>query len=492
MENRLIKSNISSEAIGAIFIVVFVSLFILANLTIGFVWPLYILAMTIGFTLSIVYPKSGLFAIVFLTMVFERFFALQTFFIGKIEYKIYPLDILMIGIMIGIFVQYLFIKRIKLKKIDWVLISFIFLNAIYFITSAFIFKSDANLAFSSLKNYGFYSLFYFITLFLIRGEDDLKRLFKFFLAGGIAIVAFIIFGLLNGEGLWSQFTPLSTTGVRTLAFTHGLYITLALFPVILYLIFTKNRNKWLYVLAAIWIIGIVGTMMRHLWIAIAGMFVVLYILLAKEKKAELRKVVLWFAIPLLAISVFVLYAVFMSPQSSLSVFMGNTFGAVSQRATSLASVSADESFAWRSLVWKNAYEKFKANPIFGIGTGQKIYVESEDYKDFIEIRNIHNSYLAILIQLGFAGFGIFLYFVVKSVKNLIKSNGDSRHDFYKFSILSALGIYIISIPFQPYLETNLLAIFFWIALGLARALPEIKFTQSNIRHGGSAKPNLTG
>lgn len=475
MQKILTNPNISSESVSAFFIVIFMSFFVLANLAAGFIWPLFILAMLVGFVTSLVYPRSGILAIIFLTMVWERFFTLQTFFIGKTEYKIYPLDILMAGIILGIFWQLVSgkMQKVILRKVDYFLLVFIAINAIYFVVSIFS-DSDTALAFSTFKNYAFYSLFYFIVLLLIRTKDDLRRLFKFFLAGGAAIIIFIILGVVRGEGLWSQFTPLSTSGVRLLAFTHGLYISIALMSAVLYLVFAKNLSRWMYILIAVWIIGIAGTLMRHLWIAIFGVFVALFIFLSKERKEQLWKKIWFFVIPAGAAAIIIFYSAVMAPQSDFSRTAGKFFGILSQRASSLASVAGDESFSWRSLVWESAYAEFKHNPILGIGTGHKIYVETINYRDFVEIRNIHNSYLAILIQLGLVGASVVLYFFYKIVKTLLMSKGDEKYEFYKFSILSVLGIYILSIPFQPYLETNLLAIFFWMSLGLARILPEMK------------------
>ncbi|MFA5993534.1 MAG: hypothetical protein WC823_01090, partial [Parcubacteria group bacterium] len=87
MELGLGERKISVETVSAIFIIILVSLFVLANFVVGFVWPVFILTMLIGFMLAAIYPRSGMLAIVFLTMVWERFFTLQTFFIGKSEYK---------------------------------------------------------------------------------------------------------------------------------------------------------------------------------------------------------------------------------------------------------------------------------------------------------------------------------------------------------------------------------------------------------------------
>lgn len=475
MQKSLEKLNISSETIGAVFIIIFVSFFVLTNLLAGFVWPLFILAMTIALAIAVIYPRAGLLAVVFLTIVWERYFTLQTFWIGRTEYKIYPLDILIVGILLAIAGQYIFgkIKKVSWHKSDYALLLFIFINAIYFLASNFS-GVDSGLAFSTFKNYAFYSLVYFITIFLIRTKDDLQRLFKFFLAGGMAIVIFIILGLVRGEGLWSQFTPLSTSGVRLLAFPHGLFISLTILPMILYPLFMKKKSRWVYLLIAVWAVGIAGTLMRHLWIALAGMLIALFVFLPQEKRRALLNF-FWRLVAPIGITIFFIsFVALMMPQSDFSRSAGKFFGVLSQRATSLASVSADESFSWRSLVWKGAYAEFKDTPVFGIGTGKRIYVETINYKDFIEIRNIHNSYLSILIQLGLLGASVILYFFYKVTRGLWRSTGGEEYGYYKFSILAVLGIYFLSIPFQPYLETNLLAIFFWMGLGLARVMPEMR------------------
>jgi O-antigen ligase len=285
--------------------------------------------------------------------------------------------------------------------------------------------------------------------------------------------------LFFGEGLWSGYTPLSTGGVRKLAFTHGLYLTLAFFPSILYLIFINVHKKYTramgwHVMLSFWMLGIVGTLMRHLWIALLGVLMSLWIFLPNEKRKLFIKTITKLAVPFMIGGVCIFYVIVMNPQSIFSRQLEKTLGFVSTRAISVVSSGEDESFSWRSLVWKSAYERFQSNPLLGIGTGEKIYVEKEGYREFIEGRNIHNSYLAILIQLGIVGIGLFLSGVYMNIKNLFFSQGDDEYMFYKFSILSVMAIYILAMPFQPYLEANLLAIFFWMSLGLARILPEIK------------------
>jgi O-antigen ligase len=234
----------------------------------------------------------------------------------------------------------------------------------------------------------------------------------------------------------------------------------------------KKYKKIFYFLLAIWAIGIVGTMMRHIWIALLITFVLLYFFISSAQKIELRKIIAGFAVVSICVSAIIFHMVILSPQSPLSGFTSHVFEAVLERTQSLENVESDESFSWRNLVWNSAYQDYQKNPLLGIGTGKSIYVESENYQDFIEVRNIHNSYLAILIQLGLLGILLFLLFIYRVVKNLIKFK-DANLSAYKFSFLCIISLYLIASFFQPYLETNLLAIFFWMTLGLARVLPEI-------------------
>ncbi len=472
------KMNKPIETISAIFIIAFTGLFILANFLVGFSWPIYLLAMLIAFTLSIFYPRSGLYTIVFLTMVFERFFTLVPIYIGRTEYKLYPLDIIILAIITNLFFTFLFnffiYKKNKINLIanDWWLIGFIIWNGIYFFSSIFITKTDSYLAFSSLKNYAFYSLLYFITISLIQNREEIKRLGQFFLAGAMTIIFFIVGGIIRGEGFWTQFTPLSTPGVRILAFTHGFYLSLALITVFTYLIFSKNKKikKYFYWLIIFWLVGIIGSMMRHLWIGLALALLSIYFYLSPKNKLDLRKIIKSYLWLILVGGIFIFYFLTLVPNSYFTQFTQKTVATLEERGTSIVNAQEDKSFTWRELVWKTAYTNFQRHPILGIGTGKLIYVQTQNYRNFIALRNIHNSFLAIMIQLGLVGLGLFLSFLYQNIHQLIKFLKKNINQFQSFSLLGMLVFYLVVINFQPYLETNLLAIFFWIVLGLSRNL----------------------
>ncbi len=468
----------------ALFIIFFVAVFIAAGLAVGFVWPLYLLAMGVSVALSVKYPQSGLLAMIALTMLFERFFTLQTVFLGKNEYKIYPVDIVMLGIMAGIGRQIIangnlriFWDKLKGKSAG-ALAAFMALNGVYFFVSVYFLGSDVAASFSTLKNYAFYSLLYFLSLWLINSKEDVEKIVRFFFLGALGIVVFVLIGIACGEGLWSEYTPLSTTGIRTLAFTHGLYLSLILIPALLYLACgpgesqnggNRFRRGW-YALAGVWMAGIAGTMMRHLWIALAISGAVTYFFLHLPQKKVARRMVGNFFLAGAAMGIVAFYAAALFPQSRLNTVGQEVTQAFSERIETLSSLSGDESYAWRSVVWHAAYERYKNSPFFGIGTGQRISVELGSYRDFVEVKNLHNSYLTLLIQLGVAGVGLFLFFIWTSLSDLIRHARKNTCEWYHLSILSILGVYLVAFIFQPYLETNLLSIFFWISLGVGKAL----------------------
>jgi len=474
MLKNSLKSNKNLETISVIFIIIFVAGFILSNFVAGFILPVYILTMGIAFLISLLFPRSGLFALTFLVIIFERFFTLATVVIGRGEYKIYPIDLILLAVFTGLIIQALS-KKIELARLGkggYLLLIFIFLNIIYFFFSIFVMENNLELAFSTLKNYAFYPLVYFAALNLIGRYEDLKRFFNFFLAGAIGVVGFIIFGAINGEGLWTQFTPLSTEGVRILAFPHGLYISLAFITTLVYLIFYKPIGKFLYWLMAVWAVGIIGTMMRHIWIAVFFSIFLVYFLISRESRKKMTTLLMKYGWIMACFLIFIFYAMFISPNSKIYYTIEKTTKAVAQRGASIGNAPADESFAWRELVWSAAYKEFRDDPIFGIGTGKKVYVERNDYRDYVEVRNIHNSYLSILIQLGILGLGIFLLFIFFQIKKLIQEILNNKKDFYAVSALGVVALLLMSLNFQPYLETNLLSVFFWISLGIAGKLTE--------------------
>lgn len=469
-----IRSIKKETEISAIFIIVLVSMFILSSFFIGFNLSVYFLIMLPVTLIAIKYPKAGFFAIVFLTMIFERFFTLVPIIIGKGEYKLYPIDVLILAMFFGIFISLLKgDMKIKLQKTDFIFLSFILLVTLWGIVSVLMLDRSGALSFSGVKNYAFYGLLFLATALLIKSEDDFKGLFKFFIFGGIGIIGFIAFGFLTGNGLWSQYTPLSTAGIRTLAFTHAFYISLVIVISWAYMLYKDDKlSVILRFLIPIWIIGVIGSMMRHLWISLFVAFVILFIITYKKKKEVFVKTFSKYVGIFIAIGILIFYIATLFPNSNFNTKSVETISVVSDRVYSLTN-SYDESIFWRNVVWSEALDEYKRSPILGIGFGEKVSVEIGNYKDFVEIRNIHNSFLVIFVQMGIAGMFLLAWLIFRVIRDASKNKDENKKVNLKIArvgLLATVLFCLVALMFQPYLETNLLGIFFWINLGLLHSL----------------------
>jgi len=470
LKNR-IKTAWEDETQGAIFLIVLVSLFCLVNIFGYFSWTLYLPSMIFGFIISAKNPRSGLYALIFLTIVFEKFFTLKSLELFGTEIKLYPLDIIFCGSLFGMFWNHAFSKnKILIGRPEKLLGIFMLIN-IFYLFFAYLQNSDLALSFSTFKNYVFYPLFYLMIYSLIKDKQKIKKMFQFYLAGAISIIIFFLIGLIRQRGIWTEFTPLSTEGVRLLAFSHGLFISLAFIPTFLFLSVADKKDRWWIVsLLIIWVCGIFGTLMRHLWISIFVSFVIIFLICAWKVKKSIVKIGIKLLIPIILIILIInfypqIVSEFKNQESEIS-----ELEMVVERVQSISDGKEDSSFYWRSVAWKAGIEKFKESPIFGIGTGKRVIVEMKWLTQNVEVRSIHNSYLSILIQFGLIGLIIFCSFILSLLGGLWKL----RQNFSALVVLSAILFFLSALVFQPYLETNFLALFFWIALGLARALPQIE------------------
>jgi len=431
--------------------------------------------MAIGAVIALRYPHAGLYAIISLTFIFERFFTLVPIVMGRSEYKLYPIDVLFGAVLVGTIFQFVGgVLKAKLRKLDLLLATFVALSVGYFFISAFVLKSDVALAFSTAKNYAFYSFFYFVAYFLIDNKERLKELLSVVFASAMGILWFVFYGLAVRHGLWSDFTPLSTEGVRTLAFTHAFYLCMALIVSLVYMAHKSDLfSKWMMIVMPFWVIGIVESMMRHLWISIFVAIVFLIIMFARAQRQRLQQYAKKYAVVAVMLLVVVFYGATLFPRSAAYETLNNGFSMLSNRVTSVTNTSGDESIVWRSAVWQQSVKLYLDSPVFGIGLGKKVSVEIGKYRDFVEVRNIHNSFLVILVQLGIVGFGLIAVLVATLGWKVFKKKFDDEVlQMAAYATLGILVLQLVAFVFQPYLEANLLGIFFWMNLGVLRRMYE--------------------
>ena len=185
----------------------------------------------------------------------------------------------------------------------------------------------------------------------------------------------------------------------------------------------------------------------------------------------LAQIVIKYTLAAIAIAALMVYSMSLFPKSDLSRAAFGAKTVVEKRADSFLKYAKDESFSWRNTVWTEAIKQYAKKPVFGFGFGKKLYVETENYRNFVEARNIHNSPIALLVQSGLITSIIFIIFIYKTFRQLIIKKEKNWID---VAVLIMFINYLIAFLFQPYLETNMLGIFFWILLGLMRSSVQIK------------------
>ncbi|MEI6650301.1 MAG: O-antigen ligase family protein [Candidatus Moraniibacteriota bacterium] len=506
-------------AFSFLIILLFTDAFI--NAAYGFSLPVFVATLAPAAVLAFLYPRAGLSAALSTTIVFERFFTLVPMTVGEISYKLYPLDIILVATFLSTFLLYIRDgrRRFRFRSTDAFLLIFFGIVTVIFVSGLFGLGKDQGLAtaFSTWKNYVFYGALYFSAATLVRTRDDVRSVARLFL-GSVAVAGiFLLIGFARGGGLWTEYTPLSTSGTRFLAFPHAFYYSMALLTLLLSLPFQTAGDGFVveqhptigfahpyaffrraeelfagrgngdgalitersvsygtYAAIAFLTIGIVSSLMRHLWIGIA-VTIVSAVLIAPNRigKPLLRFAATWIlpSIGLLLLCISVLVAV---PETVMGNPVGHVVDIVKERVLSIGS-GTDESLAWREAVWESALSRFSEHPFRGIGFGASVPVELGDYREYVEVRNMHNSWLAMLIQTGLFGMAAFSAFLVSLVKKAFRSDmGDDRYlqgaRIVLLGLLLFQGIVFFS---QPYLETNLLGLFFFVTLGLMRALPDM-------------------
>ena len=128
--------------------------------------------------------------------------------------------------------------------------------------------------------------------------------------------------------------------------------------------------------------------------------------------------------------------------------------------------AAAVAFQIRTSLAKGALEMARAEPVFGVGVG-RFYALSVDYtlsKYIAPRENAHNNFLQILAELGLPGLVLFLSIVALSIREGVRSAGESL-----VAAGSAAGAaaYLLTCMAGHPLLVDAAAYPFWIVLGLA-------------------------
>ncbi len=453
-----------------IFSVFALAIWVVSLLTIGFNLPIYFIVMLFVSGLLFITPQAGLPVIILSTMWFQRWFTLEPIVFGDIIVKLYPLDIAFIATLVGLGFHQIFgnkKRRLPFKKIEVVLGIFMVM-CFAFLARAFLDSSADNaLAISSFKNYAFYGLLYFLVTVTITNLDQLKEMIKVFLVGGWGILFFVFIGIVRGQGLWTEYNPLSTDGVRLLSFPHAFYLSLVMMMALILLLYRLRPERSTVLTLWVQFLGVIGSLMRHLWLALFATTVFVFVMLPKKAKKLLLTFFAKNAVLVFFFSLFIAFVFVIFPQSETVNRLEGITDPLYNRARSLARTTADSSARWRFFAWSAAKESIIDAPIFGVGYGKELTIEFETYRIVVPMRELHNSLLVMLVQMGFVGLVVFLYLLWKLFRQVYSSwRGRGIFFPYQVTFFSMILIFLISSFTQPYFETNFTGIFFWILMGL--------------------------
>ncbi|MBI5766088.1 O-antigen ligase family protein, partial [Candidatus Falkowbacteria bacterium] len=421
--NNLIKEKISLYNLVAF---IYLAGIIILSIMFGLSPLLYFLFAIIAAVLIIPSYPIGFKLIIIMTMIFERFFTLQSLVMEQQIYKLYPLDMVIGLTILGWLISFFRPQAEKDRpKIIWeapekILFIFLIISVFYYIRANLDVNADLEVAFSTFKNYTFYPLLYFLTVYSVQNIKIFKNTVQLIFIGGVLIIGFIAAGFFLGQGLWTEFTPLSTAGVRFLAGTHGFYLTVSTIITISLLSFKKFRNNgFVWAIVWIWLLGIAGSLMRHLWLSLAFGVLVLFIFMPNKNKRGLIRCFINNGLVILSLAAIIFLVINLYPAQINSNYF-KVMQNLKQRVASVANVNEDTSAAWRLELWRSAKKVWLTEPVFGVGFGKKISFESEGWQTAEKIRNIHNSPLAIMVQMGVIGLAFFVIFVLLVVVKGLK------------------------------------------------------------------------
>ncbi|MBU5436818.1 O-antigen ligase family protein [Tissierella sp. MSJ-40] len=200
----------------------------------------------------------------------------------------------------------------------------------------------------------------------------------------------------------------------------------------------SNRNRICFIIT---LICIILTFSRGAYISILIALVISF-MIEKDRKWKCRSILLAIIVLFVLVNVLEVLGI-----GYVDLFKRRFLGMLSSGGSG------------RSIIWKNAFETFIKNPIFGIGINAFLNYSTSNYG----IHNyIHNTFLEVLVESGVVGFfiyGLFLILVFFSCIKLFKKNKET-----KFLLVTFIGM-----MFQMFFLSILLSeVFYFIILLIYR------------------------
>lgn len=240
----------------------------------------------------------------------------------------------------------------------------------------------------------FYGLLYLLSLEALAESRSRRRLFIGLLAAAVVVSLQGLFNLATGSPVGAL------TGSRTVRYLSGIQAMVLVFALVLLRaeIWTRRRPIWSILLGALFLIGIFLSQARSVWLgALLGVLAV-GVMTVRSAKLPLRAALASLAlVPLLAWGA--------THLKSLPVVSD-----IYTRVTSLERLEEDPTAIWRLVVWTEAVVSLRADPLFGLGLGQRFVYFDAVRGEWDRDSQLHNSYLELAYYTGIVGVGLLILF----------------------------------------------------------------------------------
>jgi O-antigen ligase len=274
--------------------------------------------------------------------------------------------------------------------------------------------------------------------------DKIKKIFLYiFLFSFINAVYTAATGFITGERFWGF------AGI-----VHVDYLNLLAFIFILISLITRGFKRILSIsIASVFLMAIVVSQTRSMFLTLGITFLLLIVYLTfHSEKFNLKRIKIFglLVVTVIIVAVVAFTAVKVNPKS---------FSRLDEFNVKSTNVQSEKEFVTSSLIsrvliWHTTYYAFKTHPYIGIGA-YSFPFSSEHYhkltpylyKEFVEDLTPHQTHAAVLAEtgvVGFAGFVIFLFFLVKLGLNNIKRSSSLIEKHYSLIILFSIIYVIIS------------------------------------------------
>ena len=321
-------------------------------------------------------------------------------------------------------------------------------------------------------------LLHFLGYYAFENESQIWRLLRVFWTTAIIISIYGLIQLLRGYSAieldWIQnlsatmmiagtgrFRLMSTLGS---AVDLGLYLTLAIATLSCTILFKRPTKLSLFALIIMSAV-LLFTFVRAAW------FATFIAILLSVAKLFWHKKLLRLLYPIALLIVFTSIWCFPYLIRSISPYLENP--ALQERVISLANPLKDQSILDRLHTWDGVWATIKENP-YGVGVGMSGGASLRYPTTFITTTD--NSYLKILLEMGWLGLSLFLLLISKILFHgiLLSSTLQGNLKILSLAFTTSFAAFIVILFFGEYIELNPSRNILWIFSGILFSLPRFR------------------